>query len=155
MQVKLETNPKAAVLSKTIGEHTYFSITRRLIMTEDLNAASRLFGGRLMEWVDEAAALFCMGQIRTRQLVTKKISEVIFNEPADLGDILEFLCRVKQPGKSSMTIECLVMTKVINPTERKRLIVQCDLVFVAIDAHGRSTPHEYNAQASMAPDFEF
>lgn len=146
---------KATVLAKKIGEQKYYSLSRRLIMNEDLNAAGRLFGGRLMEWVDEAAALFCMTQMGTRHIVTKKISEVIFNEPADLGDVLEFLCRVKQGGRTSLTVECLVMTKQIDGNERKRLIVQCDLVFVAIDKHGRPSPHHYSPERVSAADFEF
>lgn len=116
---------------------------RKLIMNEDLNPASRLFGGRLMEWVDEAAALFCMTEIGTRSMATKKISEVIFNEPAHLGDVLEFLFRIKAAGKTSVTVEAQVIAKAIAPRERSRLIVRCDLVFVALDANGQPTPHGY------------
>jgi acyl-CoA thioesterase YciA len=116
---------------------------RKLIMNEDLNPANRLFGGRLMEWVDEAAALFCMTEIRTRSMATKKISEVIFNEPAHLGDVLEFLFRIKKAGRTSVTVEAQVIAKAISPTDRSRLIVRCDLVFVALDAEGIPMAHGY------------
>lgn len=112
-------------------------------MPGDLNAAGRLFGGRLMEWVDEIAALYCMTQLARKQIVTKKISEVIFNEPADLRDVLEFFCRIKATGRTSITIECLVMTKILSPHDKIKLIVACDLVFVAIDENGRPEPHGY------------
>lgn len=125
------------------GGEDYVSMSLRLIMPGDLNAADRLFGGRLMEWVDEIAALFCMIQLSRKQIVTKKISEVIFNEAADQRDVLEFLCRVKAAGKTSITIECLVRTKVFSAHERSKLIVACDLVFVAIDEHGRPEPHGF------------
>jgi acyl-CoA hydrolase len=121
----------------------YTATHRKLIMTEDLNAAGRLFGGRLMEWVDEAAALFCMTEIAWRAIVTKKISEVIFNEAANLGDVLEFVFRVRQAGHTSITIEALVIAIAITPEERKRVIVQCDLVFVSLDEHGKPRPHGY------------
>lgn len=126
-----------------IGGEKYMSMSLRLIMPGDLNAAGRLFGGRLMEWVDEIAALYCMSQLARKQIVTKKISEVIFNEPADLRDVLEFFCRVKNAGRTSVTIECLVMTKILSPNDRIKLIVACDLVFVAIDEHGRPEAHGY------------
>ncbi|MEY2986848.1 MAG: hypothetical protein RJB13_369, partial [Pseudomonadota bacterium] len=71
-----------------IEHDKYKSMAVRLIMPSDLNAANRLFGGRLLEWVDEIASLFCMTQLCRKQIVTKKISEVIFNEPADQGDVL-------------------------------------------------------------------
>ena len=32
----------------------------RLIKHEDINVGSRLFGGRLMEWMDEAAGICAM-----------------------------------------------------------------------------------------------
>lgn len=129
--------------SSQVEHDKYTSMAVRLIMPSDLNAANRLFGGRLMEWVDEIASLFCMTQLCRKQIVTKKISEVIFNEPADQGDVLEFLCRVKDAGRSSITIECLAVTKVISSHEVSRLIVACDLVFVAIGADGRPEAHGF------------
>jgi acyl-CoA hydrolase len=130
-----------------IGGEKYMSMSLRLIMPGDLNAAGRLFGGRLMEWVDEIAALYCMTQLTRKQIVTKKISEVIFNEPADLRDVLEFFCRIKTVGRTSITIECLVMTKILAPTDRVKLIVACDLVFVSIDEHGHPEPHGFVLEA--------
>jgi acyl-CoA hydrolase len=132
-----------ATHSAEIGGEKYMSMSLRLIMPGDLNAAGRLFGGRLMEWVDEIAALYCMSQLARKQIVTKKISEVIFNEPADLSDVLEFFCRIKNVGRTSLTIECLVMTRILSSKDRVKLIVACDLVFVSIDEHGRPEPHGY------------
>ena len=143
------------VHNAAIDGHTYFSMSRKIVMGEDLNGAGRLFGGRLMEWVDENAALFCMTQMGTRQIVTKKISEVIFNEPADLGDVLEFLCRVKEAGRTSLTAQCRVMTKRIAKGDKRKLIVACDLVFVALGSDGRPTPHAYSAALADSPGFEF
>lgn len=131
--------------------HSYLATNRKLIMQEDLNAAGRLFGGRLMEWIDEAAALYCMTQIGTRSIVTKKISEVIFNEPAHLGDVLEFVFRIKQTGTTSVVIESRAVAMAISKDERERLIVQCDLVFVALDRNGKPTPHHLPLEHGAAP----
>jgi acyl-CoA hydrolase len=150
-----EDGTRARMHNTTIDGSTYFSMSRKIVMGADLNGAGRLFGGRLMEWVDENAALFCMAQMGTRQIVTKKISEVIFNQPADLGDVLEFLCRVKDAGRTSLTAECLVMTKRIAPADKQKLIVACDLVFVALGPDGRPAPHGYNAATAREPGFEF
>jgi|GEM_PF-409572 len=144
----------ARVETEDVAGHEYFAISRKLVMHEDLNAAGRLFGGRLMEWVDENAALFCMTQMGTRRIATKKISEVIFNQPADLGDVLDFLCRVKSVGRTSLTCECRVVTKRIADDDRQKLIVECDLVFVALDLNGRPAPHKYTPERVNAPGFE-
>ena len=84
---------------------------RKLVMPEDENPAKRLFGGRLMQWADEAAAMFAMCQMRTKSVVTLKISEILFKNPAQSGDILEFWTRNKRIGKTSLTIECVVTRK--------------------------------------------
>lgn len=136
--------PSLPVANVNIDE--FDVVTSRLIMNADLNAAGKLFGGRLMAWVDEAAALFCMDKLKTRHIVTKKFSEIIFNEPAHLGDVLELRCRIKASGRTSLTIECIVPTKVIQSGDASRIIIHCDVVFVAIDRNGRPTPHGYTGK---------
>jgi acyl-CoA hydrolase len=131
-----------------IGENRFFSVAQKIVMNEDLNGANRLFGGKALCWVDETAALFCMHQLGTRKIVTKKISEVVFNEPADLGDILEFLCRVKHVGRTSLVVESLAVTKRIDPKDTVRVIVQCDLVFVSLNDKGHPAPHGFKLQTT-------
>ena len=124
-------------------ELEYVSVSHKMVMHEDLNPAGRLFGGRLMEWIDENAALFCMKKMQTRRLVTKKISEVIFNLPADLGDVLDFQFRVRTAGTSSLTVNCRVIATPVSHEEVAKSIVDCDIVFVALDEHGKPSPHNY------------
>src|SRR5437868_12568662 len=72
----------------------YFRSYRRIVMYEDLNAAGSIFGGKLVAWIDEGSAIFASCQMNARRVVTKKISELIFNQPAKLGDVLEIWCKV-------------------------------------------------------------
>ncbi len=117
------------------------SVTTRLIMSGDLNAANTLFGGKLIQWVDEAASIFVMELLRSHNIVTKKISEVLYNEPTKIGDVLEFFFRVKLVGNSSVTVECIVHSKEIDHDDTLRVILNCDLVFVKIDKLGRPVVH--------------
>ena len=119
------------------------SVTNRLIMSGDLNAANTLFGGKLIQWVDEAASVFVMELLRSHNIVTKKISEVLYNEPTKIGDVLEFLFRVKKVGTTSVTVECVVRSKEIDHDDTLRIILNCDLVFVKIDKLGRPVGHHY------------
>ena len=121
--------------------------TSKLIMNKDLNASQALFGGLLVQWVDEAAAIFCMDVLKTNQVVTKKISEILYNHPARLGDILDFYFRVKQLGRTSITIETLVKTKVIQSNEIVKEILKCDMVFVKVNSLGQPEPHECQEEA--------
>ena len=45
--------------------------TRKLIKYEDLNARGTLFGGQVLKWIDEEAAIFCICQLNSRSIVTK------------------------------------------------------------------------------------
>src|SRR5919199_390529 len=135
---------------------------RKLVMPEDENPAKRLFGGRLMQWADEAAALFAMCQMRTKSIVTLKISEILFRNPAQSGDILEFWTRNKKIGRTSLTVECMVTRKMIGlpltapeaPDFSKAayqgdpsgIILGCEFVFVSLDENGKPTPHALAGQ---------
>lgn len=121
----------------------YFMTYRRLVAPEDMNPANRLFGGRIMQWADEAVALYAMCQMKTKSIVTLKVSEILFKNPAWSGDVLEFFVKNKKVGKTSLQIECIVKRKTIPrpPIELHSVILQCDFTFVAIDKDGRTRPH--------------
>ena len=51
--------------------------TRKWIKPQDLNPNRSLFGGRLLEWIDEEAALYAIIQLENPRTVTKYISEVM------------------------------------------------------------------------------
>ncbi len=130
--------------SQDLLSRGFKTVTNRLIMSGDLNAANTLFGGKLIQWVDEAASVFVMELLRSHNIVTKKISEVLYNEPTKIGDVLEFLFRIKKIGTSSVTIECVVRSKEIDHDDTLRIILNCDLVFVKIDKLGRPVAHHYS-----------
>lgn len=131
---------------------------RKLVMPEDLNHANSLFGGRLMQWLDEAAVLYAMCQMGTKSVVTLKVSEILFQNPALNGDILEFWTRKKKTGRTSLTVECVVTRKKLDkpldlPTppdldkneymgDKTGIIVSCEIVFVSVDENQKPTPHK-------------
>ena len=49
--------------------------TRKWVKPEDLNPNNSLFGGRLLEWIDEEAALYAIMQLENPRVVTKSMSE--------------------------------------------------------------------------------
>lgn len=133
----------APTIQMDINANSATRITTHMVMPGDLNAAGTLFGGLLVKWVDEAASIYVKSLLRTHNIVTKKISEVLYNEPTRLGDVLEFLFQVKTVGTSSITVDCVVQAKAIDHDDVQRGILNCDLVFVKIDKLGRPSPHNY------------
>lgn len=111
--------------------------TRKLIKPEDLNPRGTLFGGRLLQWIDEEAAIFAMCQLDSPNIVTKIISEIDFVKTANVGDVIEFGMELISIGKTSITLCCDVRNK--NTMET---ITKIDkLVFVLLDENGKPKPH--------------
>lgn len=150
---KTRKNPGPAAGSQTLDPETegYLRSYRRIVMYEDLNSAGTIFGGKLVSWIDEGTAIFASCQMNARRIVTKKISELIFNQPAKLGDMLEIWCKVTRRGRSSITINTLVTRRSFaddpaNPKPGEHLnqyelkaeteICRCELVFVCVDEKG-------------------
>lgn len=111
--------------------------TRKWIKPEDLNANGTLFGGRLLEWIDEEAALYAIVQLENPRTVTKYMSEINFVASAQKGDIIEIGLEASEFGRASITLRCEVRNKMTQHT----LITIDRIVMVGLDEHGRPAPH--------------
>ena len=106
--------------------------TRKLIKTSDLNSRGTLFGGKLLEWIDEEAGIFAICQADSRHLVTKAMSEVNFVSPVMNGDIIEFGCELLGIGNTSISVKL----EVRNKTTKKKVITVDKITFVNLDKFG-------------------
>ena len=88
--------------------------TRKLVKPSDLNPRRTLFGGQVLKWIDEEAAIFAICQLGSPNIVTKAMSEINFVSTAVLGDIIEFGMDMVKVGTSSITIACDVRNKITN-----------------------------------------
>ncbi len=111
--------------------------TRKWIKPEDLNPNHSLFGGRLLQWIDEEAALYAIIQLENSRAVTKYISEINFVSSAKQGDIIEIGIEAVEFGRTSLTLRCEVRNKMTH-----QIIITIDkLVFVGLDENGNPKPH--------------
>jgi acyl-CoA hydrolase len=111
--------------------------TRKLVSPPDLNPANTLFGGQLLKWIDEEAAIFAMCQLGDNQVVTKYMSEIDFVNPAYNNDIIEIGCETVAVGRTSITINCEVRVK-----DTKTTIIKIErIVLVHVDSNGRPKAH--------------
>lgn len=111
--------------------------TRKWVKPEDLNPNGTLFGGRLLEWIDEEAALYTIIQLDNRKIVTKFISEINFKGSAKKGDIVEIGIEVIHFGNSSLTLGCEVRNKMT----RETIITIDKIIMVNLGEDGRPAPH--------------
>lgn len=111
--------------------------TRKWIKPEDLNANHTLFGGKLLQWIDEEAALYAIIQLENPRTFTKYISEINFVNSARQGDIIEIGIEVVNFGRTSLTLSCEVRNKMTHQT----IITIDKIVFVSLDENGNPQPH--------------
>ena len=111
--------------------------TLKWVKPEDLNPNHSLFGGRLLQWIDEEAALYALTQLENKHIVTKYISEINFISAPKQGDIIEIAIIAINFGHTSLTMRCEVSNKLT-----QQMILTIDkLVFVNLNAQGIPTAH--------------
>lgn len=118
--------------------------SRKIIKPQDLNPNGTLFGGAVLSWIDEEAAIYVLCQLGKGRIVTKYMSEINFVSSAKLGDVIEIGMETVKFGRTSITVKCEVRTKF-----QKDTIITIDrIVFVHIDKDGNPIPHHVTEPAN-------
>jgi acyl-CoA thioesterase YciA len=111
--------------------------TRKWVKPEDLNPNHTLFGGRLLQWIDEEAVIYAIIQLENYHVVTKYISEINFISAPKQGDIIELGIVATHFGKTSLTMRCEVRNKIT----REPILTIEKIVFVNLGPDGKPWPH--------------
>ena len=111
--------------------------TRKWVKPEDLNPNNTLFGGKLLQWIDEEAALYAIIQLENPHVVTKFISEINFISAPKQGDIIEIGITAIKFGKTSITLRCEVRNKL----NHEPILTIDRMVFVNLGEDGVPLPH--------------
>jgi len=111
--------------------------TRNWVKPQDLNPNGTLFGGRLLEWIDEESALYTVIQLENPRIVTKYISEINFMSSAKQGDIIELGIEVTKFGKTSITLQCEARNKMT----RETILTINNIIMVNLGEDGKPKPH--------------
>ena len=117
---------KAAAESETI--------MNELVLPNDTNTLNNLMGGRLMHWMDIAAAIAAQKH-SNRIVVTASVDNVSFSEPIRLGNVVTFKAKVTRAFNSSMEVYIEVTAEDI-PARRKLDSNKAFFTFVAVDQSG-------------------
>ncbi|MCW8131207.1 MAG: acyl-CoA thioesterase [Planctomycetota bacterium] len=107
-----------------------------LVRPEHLNHHGSLFGGRLLEWLDEQAYIAAITRLDYRaNLVTVAIDNVEFHQQVRKGAVLRFRSMLVHVGRTSLTVHTEVA---LMPSELN--IFEAYVTFVALDANNHPTP---------------
>ena len=111
--------------------------TRKMIAHKDLNSNGTLFGGRVLDWIDEEAYIYCSCQLNNDRVVTRSMSNIDFMHSAIRGDIIEIGMETVNLGKTSITIKCDVR----NIRTEETITSVDEIVFVNLGPDGKPARH--------------
>ena len=120
------------VETKTVDDSRVETV--HLVMSGHLNGAGRLFGGILMQWIDEVAGIVAKRHSMCN-VTTASVDNLTFLSGAYLGDMIVIKGKMTWVGSSSM--EVCVDTYVENRLGDRERINNAHFMMVALDDNDR------------------
>lgn len=119
------------------GKHSKDSYTEQvhILMPEHINGAGRLFGGRLLAWVDVVAAIVARRHSE-HDVTTVSIDHLTFLAPAHENDTIVLTGKITWVGHTSMEVR--VDTYIETLHGQRQRVNRAYLVMVAIDEQEKS-----------------
>lgn len=109
------------------------TVMTELVLPNDTNLVGNLMGGRLMYWMDIAAALSAQ-KISGALCVTASVDNISFQNPIKLGNVVHIEARVSRTFNSSMEVYLKVWGE--DPLEKfKYKSNEAYYTFVALDSN--------------------
>jgi acyl-CoA thioesterase YciA len=109
------------------------------IKKSDLGFHGNLFGGKLLAWIDEAAAGYSMQLCDTPRMVTISIDKCFFEKPAKESQLLKIYGYPTSVGNTSVTL--YLEARAHNVYTGKQVnILKTHIKFVHIDEEGNPIP---------------
>lgn len=106
--------------------------TMHIVRPNHLNGAGRLFGGVLMQWIDEVAGLVAKRHARMN-VTTASVDNLRFLKGAYLGDTVAIIGKITYVGTTSMEVR--VDTYCENLVGERRPINRAYFTMVALDEY--------------------
>ncbi len=113
------------------------AVKSAFVMPQDSNAHGTMFGGKLMSYIDDIAAISATRHARTG-VVTASTDSVDFLHPIKVGSSVCLESFVSWTHRSSMEIFVKIITEDLMTSERQ-IATTSFLTFVALGEDGRPT----------------
>lgn len=125
-----------------------YVVMTELVLPNDTNTFGNLMGGRLMYWMDIAAALSALKHSNS-PVVTASVDNISFDNPIRLGNAVHIEARVTRAFNTSMEVHMIVSGE--DPIQQyKYKSNEAYYTFVALDPNGK--PRKVRG---IVPDTEF
>ncbi len=111
------------------------TIMTELVLPNDTNVFGNLMGGRLMYWMDIAAALAAHKHCNA-PVVTASVDNISFENPIKLGNVVHIEAKVSRAFNTSMEVHMKVWGEDLTQ-QYKYKSNEAYYTFVALDPHGK------------------
>ncbi len=111
-------------------------VNHKLVLPEHLNHYGYLFGGYLLQWVDEYAYITANLDYPGRRFVTIGLENVVFKKAIRMGSVLKFDINLTRRGSTSVTYNVKVFSDSIKSGEMTAVFENC-ITFVNVDGEGK------------------
>ena len=109
------------------------------IKKSDLGFHGNLFGGKLLAWIDAAAAGYSMQLCDSPRMVTVSIDKCNFEKPAKESQLLKIYGKPQSVGHTSVTL--YMEARAHNVYTGKQInVLRTNIKFVHIDEEGNPIP---------------
>lgn len=123
------------LVPKTVAESRTEQV--QLILNEHINGYDRLFGGKLMQWIDVVAGIVARRHANCN-VTTVSIDKLHFKAAARVNDTIVLVGKMTWVGRTSMEVRVDTFVEALDG--QRRPINHAYLVMVALDEQERPTP---------------
>lgn len=109
------------------------------MMPKDTNAHGTIFGGVILSYIDQAAAVEAKRH-GAGFIVTVAMREVVFHEPVYVGDLVSFYTSLVRVGMTSITVAVEVFAQRGDAPSKSVKVTGAEVTFVNLDEDRRPIP---------------
>ena len=112
---------------------------RVVLMPKDTNAYGTIFGGVILSYIDQAAAIEAKRH-GASFIVTVAMREVVFHEPVYVGDLVSFYTGLVRIGRTSITVSVEVFAQRGDGAGEIVKVTNAEVTFVNLNEKRRPIP---------------
>ncbi len=116
-------------------------ISTKICKTSDIGINNNLFGGIMLQWLDESAGVMASSLCCTPNMITLKMDEVVFKRPVKVKDHIRIYGQVDSVGNSSLRL-CIEARRFDFDSKKEESVCTTKMLFVKIDSEGKASPIE-------------
>jgi acyl-CoA hydrolase len=111
----------------------------KLVLPEHINHYGFLFGGYLLQWIDEFAYITATVEYPGLKFVTVAMKDVQFKRRIGTGEVLRFAVDRVATGRTSVQYRVRAHGLVVAP-DPAEVLFETTITFVNVDAAGHKAP---------------